>query len=77
MIFGAGCVMIADIKDRSLVSIDSNRYKNVLFFISHKKYRIHWSAPKTGYQMILKNYFCSSACANASAMEGVEPHQLA
>jgi hypothetical protein len=51
-IFGV-CVMTADTKDRSTAVYITNG----LFFVSHKGYRIHWSAPKTGYQLTLKIIF--------------------
>jgi hypothetical protein len=39
-VFGVGCVMIVDTKNRPLVSVDINRHKKCPFSISYKGYQI-------------------------------------
>jgi hypothetical protein len=56
-IFDASCVMTANTKDGSFVSVDSSRHQKWVIFVSHKGYRIHWPVPKTGYQPTLKTVF--------------------
>jgi hypothetical protein len=56
-IIGVGCVMTADTKDRSLVSVDISRHKKWAIFCITQRYRIQWLTPKIGYQLILQTVF--------------------
>jgi hypothetical protein len=56
-IFGVGCVMTANTKDRSLMSVDISRHKKWVIFVLHKGYQIQWPTPKTGYQPTLPIVF--------------------
>jgi hypothetical protein len=55
-VYGVVNARIADTIDKffSIGCVMTTNTKDVPFFVSHKRYHIHWPTPKTGY------YFCSS-----------------
>jgi hypothetical protein len=58
-VYGVVNARIADTIDKffSIGCVMTTNTKDVPFFVSHKRYHIHWPTPKTGYQPTLKIIF--------------------